>query len=69
MQKFDEYDTFILKVDLPEHGLQKGRRGVVLLVLKDHDSIGYAVEFVSSNGETIGPFVIDDSVMQSDNGD
>ncbi len=45
-----ELDSVILTVDLPEHGLQKGDVGTVVLV---HRSGGYEVEFITLSGETL----------------
>ena len=45
-----ELDSVILTVDLPEHGLEKGDVGTVVLV---HRTGGYEVEFITLSGETL----------------
>jgi hypothetical protein len=45
-----EHDMVVLVRDLPERGLKKGQIGAVVMV---HDSAGYEVEFVDSDGKTI----------------
>jgi len=45
-----ELDSVILTVDLPDHHLQKGDVGTVVL---NHHDRGYEVEFVALDGETI----------------
>ncbi len=44
-----ELETVVLTVDLPEHHLQKGDIGTVVLT---HQNGGYEVEFVTLDGET-----------------
>jgi hypothetical protein len=46
-----ELDDVILACDLPEHGLNAGDIGTVVLVHRD--AAGYEVEFTSLDGETI----------------
>ena len=47
----NELDRIVLHSDLPEHSLQKGDIGTVVLV---HGAgKGYEVEFVSLDGETV----------------
>ncbi|MBK8903493.1 MAG: DUF4926 domain-containing protein [Anaerolineaceae bacterium] len=47
----NELDRVVLASELPEHGLQVGDIGTVVLV---HDQgKGYEVEFVSLDGETV----------------
>jgi len=47
----NELDRVVLASELPEHGLQVGDLGTVVLV---HDQgKGYEVEFVSLDGETV----------------
>lgn len=47
----NELDRIVLASELPEHGLQVGDIGTVVLV---HDQgKGYEVEFVSLDGETV----------------
>ena len=46
-----ELDDVILACDLPEHGLNVGDIGTVVLVHRD--AAGYEVEFTSLDGETI----------------
>jgi hypothetical protein len=45
-----ELDRAVLTVDLPEHGLQAGDLGTVVL---DHQGRGYEVEFLTLDGETL----------------
>jgi hypothetical protein len=45
-----ELEQAILTVDVPEHGLQRGDIGTVVLV---HGEDGYEVEFVALDGETV----------------
>ncbi len=45
-----ELDSVVLTVDLPEHGLEKGDVGTVVLC---HDTEGYEVEFMTLTGETV----------------
>ena len=45
-----ELDIVVLVDDLPEHGLKKGDLGTVVLT---HGELGYEVEFVSLDGETL----------------
>ncbi|MBM4416481.1 MAG: DUF4926 domain-containing protein [Chloroflexi bacterium] len=45
-----ELDSVVLTVDLPEHRLQKGDVGTVVLV---HGERGYEVEFVALDGATV----------------
>ena len=45
-----ELDTVVLTEDLPEHGLQKGDLGTVVLL---HSADGYEVEFMTLDGQTL----------------
>ncbi len=45
-----ELDCVVLNVDLPEHRLEKGDVGTVVLI---HDAGGYEIEFVTFAGETV----------------
>ena len=45
-----ELDTVVLTEDLPQHGLKAGDLGTVVLV---HDPVGYEVEFMTLDGETL----------------
>ncbi|HUS38530.1 MAG: DUF4926 domain-containing protein [Pirellulales bacterium] len=45
-----ELDQVALADDLPEHGLERGDIGTVVLL---HGEKGYEVEFVALDGETI----------------
>lgn len=47
----EELDRVILTEDLPEHQLEVGDIGTVVLVHGDGE--GYEVEFVALNGETV----------------
>lgn len=52
MSEIRELDRVVLQGDLPEHGLQAGDIGTVVLV---HDGgAGYEVEFCTLGGQTIG---------------
>lgn len=46
-----ELDQIVLTADLPEHGLQQGDIGTVVLV--HQGGAGYEVEFVTLDGETL----------------
>lgn len=46
-----ELDQIVLTTDLPEHGLQAGDIGTVVLVHREGE--GYEVEFVALDGETL----------------
>ncbi|MCC6154341.1 MAG: DUF4926 domain-containing protein [Candidatus Hydrogenedentes bacterium] len=46
----NELDQVILEVDLPEHSLERGDVGTVVLV---HGNEGYEVEFMTLDGETV----------------
>ena len=45
-----ELDNVVLTVDLPEHRLEKGDVGTVMLL---HDNRGYEVEFMTLGGSTL----------------
>ena len=45
-----ELDNVVLTVDLPEHRLERGDVGTVVLL---HGERGYEVEFVALNGDTL----------------
>ena len=45
-----ELDPVVLTVDVPEHHLQRGDVGTVVLT---HEGKGYEVEFVNLQGDTI----------------
>lgn len=47
----EELDQIVLTTDLPEHGLQTGDIGTVVLV--HQGGAGYEVEFVALDGETL----------------
>jgi hypothetical protein len=46
-----ELDNVVLTADLPEHRLQRGDIGTVVLVHGENE--GYEVEFVTLDGETV----------------
>ncbi|MFO8013607.1 MAG: DUF4926 domain-containing protein [Phycisphaerae bacterium] len=46
-----ENDTVVLSDDVPEHGLQAGDIGTVVLV--HENGAGYEVEFVTLDGQTV----------------
>jgi hypothetical protein len=45
-----ELDRVVLTADLPEHGLERGDIGTVVLV---HGGGGYEIEFITLTGETV----------------
>ena len=45
-----ELDSVVLTIDLPDHGLKQGDVGTVVLV---HGGVGYEVEFMTLDGETV----------------
>ena len=45
-----ELDNVVLTISLPEHGLEPGDLGTVVLV---HHSGGFEVEFMTIDGETL----------------
>jgi hypothetical protein len=47
----EELERVVLTIDLPEHGLQAGDVGTVVLVHNQGE--GYEVEFVALDGETV----------------
>jgi hypothetical protein len=57
-----ELDSVVLTVDLPEHRLQRGDMGTVVLV---HDDRGYEVEFVALNGDTLAVVSLEKSQVRS----
>ena len=46
-----EHEFVVLTRDLPDHGLEKGDIGTV--VMAHEGGVGYEVEFVTLDGETI----------------
>ena len=46
-----ELDSVVLTTDLPEHGLERGDIGTVVLTHRGGE--GYEVEFVALDGETV----------------
>lgn len=46
-----ELDTVVLTTNIPEHGLEKGDVGTVVMVHRGGE--GYEVEFVTYGGESI----------------
>ena len=46
-----ELDSVVLLKDLPDHGLKKGDIGTIVLIHRDHE--GFAVEFITLDGETV----------------
>ena len=46
-----ELDSVVLTTDLPEHGLKSGDIGTV--VLAHRNGVGYEIEFVTLDGETV----------------
>lgn len=51
-----EFDNVVLTVDLPEHGLEKGDLGTVVM---NHGGRGYELEFVALTGETLAVVTLD----------
>ncbi|HZZ30234.1 MAG TPA: DUF4926 domain-containing protein [Pirellulales bacterium] len=46
-----EHDSVVLATDLPEHGLQHGDIGTVVMI--HQNGAGYEVEFMTLEGETV----------------
>lgn len=46
-----EHDSVVLAADLPEHGLERGDIGTVVLIHRGE--AGYEVEFMTLEGETV----------------
>lgn len=46
-----DHDSVILATDVPEHGLQQGDIGTVVLIHRG--GAGYEVEFMTLDGETV----------------
>lgn len=46
-----ELDRIVLTIDLPAHGLKQGDIGTVVLIHRDN--VGYEVEFMTLDGETV----------------
>jgi hypothetical protein len=46
-----ELDRVVLTQDLPEHHLERGDIGTIVLVYRDNK--GYEVEFMTLDGETV----------------
>jgi hypothetical protein len=57
MAAIAELDRVVLTTDLPEHGLQAGDLGTVVLV--HGDGAGYEVEFCTLSGDTVGVITLD----------
>jgi hypothetical protein len=53
MTAFNEYDVVRLTSPLPEHGLDAGARGAILMVFEEQQPTEYEVEFLNPDGETI----------------
>lgn len=51
MKTLHELERVVLGVDLPEHGLEQGDIGTIVLV--HQDSRGYEVEFITLDGSTV----------------
>jgi hypothetical protein len=47
----NELDQIVLQTNLPEHGLQHGDIGTVVLIHRG--GAGYEVEFIALDGETV----------------
>lgn len=47
----EELENVVLLSDVPEKGLKAGDVGTVVLVIQD--GVGYVVEFMTLNGETV----------------
>jgi Domain of unknown function (DUF4926) len=54
----EEFDTLVLTVEIPEHGLASGSLGAAVLVYPDGSC---EVEFVSPSGETLALLTLDPS--------
>lgn len=57
-----ELDSVALTVDLPEHRLEKGDVGTIVLV---HGDRGYEVEFVAFDGETVAVVSLEPAQVRS----
>jgi hypothetical protein len=61
MKKINELDAVVLTRDLPDHGLEHGDVGAVVLVYGEGEA--FEVEFVGYDGNTVALVTIDrDSV-------
>jgi hypothetical protein len=58
----NELDDVILACDLPEHGLNAGDIGTVVLVHRN--AAGYEVEFTALDGETIAVVTLMDNQVR-----
>ena len=61
----DIHDTVILTTDIPELGLVKGMRGVIVLAL-DEPGSGYEVEFCDEHGRTIAEVALSPDQVKLD---
>jgi hypothetical protein len=57
-----ELDRVILTKDLPEHGLERGDIGTVVLVHRSH--AGYEVEFNALDGEPVASVSLSSSELR-----
>jgi len=58
-----ELDSVVLTEDLPEYGLKRGDIGTVVLIHKG--GVGYEVEFVTLDGETVAVVTLHPSQIRS----
>lgn len=58
-----ELDTVVLTTDLPVYGLVEGDVGVV--VMMHGGGVGFEVEFVTLDGETVSVVSLDSSQVRS----
>lgn len=57
-----ELDQVVLTVGFPEHGLVRGDIGTVVL---QHGSVGFEVEFIALDGETIAVVSLSNSQIRA----
>lgn len=62
----EELDSIALSADLPEHGLERGDLGTVVLV--HGRSAAYEVEFVALGGEQLALLILEADQVEPANG-
>ena len=58
----EELERVVLLIDLPEHGLQGGDVGTIVLVHRRGEA--YEVEFMALNGDTIAVTTLDSAQIR-----
>lgn len=66
MTAFNEYDVVRLTRPLPEHRLDAGARGAVLMVFAEQQPAEYEVEFLDPHGDTIALLTLPEDVLRKD---